>query len=161
MPSFDIVSQVDRQEVDNAVNQTVKEIITRFDFKGSKSKITLDKEGILLLSDNEFKMRALADLLKAKLVKRGVELKSLEFGKVEPGPDGLVKCFAKIIAGIEQEKAKELVKIIKELNLKVQASIQTDQVRVTGKKRDDLQTAIASLRAQNFPLPLQFINFRD
>ena len=106
-------------------------------------------------------MRAVLDILQSKLIKRGVDLKSFDFGVAEPGPDGLVKCLAKIIAGIDQEKAKELVKIIKGFNLKIQASIQSDQVRVTGKNRDDLQSAIASLRTQNFPLPLQFINFRD
>lgn len=161
MPSFDIVSQVNHQEIDNAVNQAVKEIATRYDFKGSKSRITLDKEGIALLSDDDFKMRALTDILRSKLVKRGVELKSVQFGKVETGPDGLTKCLAKIVAGIDQDNAKELVKIIKSLNLKVQPSIQTDQVRVTAKQRDDLQAVITALRSKDFPLALQFINYRD
>lgn len=161
MPSFDIVSQVNRQEMDNAVNQAAKEIASRFDFKGSKSRVALEKEGIVLLGDDEFRMKALTDVLQSKLIKRGVSLKAVEFGKVEPGPEGLVRCFAKIIAGIPQETAKELVKIVKESKLKVQASIQGDQVRVTGNKRDDLQAVIACLRGQNFPIPLQFANFRD
>ncbi len=161
MPSFDIVSQVNTQEVDNAVNQAVKEIATRYDFKGSKSKITQDKEGLHILSDDEFKMNAVVDILKGKLIKRGIDLKSIEFGKIEPGPDGLTKCLAKIIAGIDQEKAKELVKIIKGLNLKVQPAIQADQVRVTGKQRDDLQVAIQAIKTLNFSIPLQFSNFRE
>lgn len=161
MPSFDIVSEVNGQEIDNAINQAVKEITTRYDFKGSKSRISRDKDGVHLLSDDEFKMRAVVDILQSKLVKRGVSLKSIPFGKVEPGPDGLVKCLAKIVEGIEAEKAKELVKIIKGFSLKVQASIQETQVRVTAKQRDDLQTVIASLKSQEFPIPLQFINYRD
>lgn len=161
MPSFDIVSQINRQEVDNAVNQVTQEVATRFDFKGSKSKIVLEKEALSLLSDDEFRMKALIDILKSKLIKRGVDLKSIEFGKIEPGPDGLTKCEAKMISGIPQEKAKDLVKLIKEIGLKIQAAIQGDVVRVSGKKRDDLQTAIASLKAKNFPIPLQFTNYRD
>lgn len=161
MPSFDIVSEVNMQEVQNAVDQAVREITTRFDFKGSKSKITQDKEGLHLLSDDEFKMKSVIDVLKSKLVKRGVDLKSVEFGKIEPGPDGLTKSLAKIIAGIPQEKAKEIVKIVKDSQIKVQASIQGEQVRVTGKKKDDLQQVIQFLRASNFPLPLQFKNYRD
>lgn len=161
MPSFDIVSQVNQQEVENSVHQTAKEILTRYDFKGSRSSVTLDKDGIHLLSDDDFKMRAVIDILQSKLIKRGIDLKSIEFGKIESGPGGLSKCLAKIIAGIDQEKAKELVKMIKGMNLKVQAAIQEDQVRITAKQRDDLQSVIASLRTANFSLPLQFINFRE
>lgn len=161
MPSFDIVSEVNMQEVQNAVDQAMREITTRFDFKGSKSKITQDKDGLHLLSDDEFKMKSVVDVLKSKLIKRGVDLKSVEFGKIEPGPDGLTKCLAKIIAGIPQEKAKEIVKVVKDSQIKVQASIQGEQVRITGKKKDDLQQVIQLLRTANFPLPLQFKNFRD
>ncbi|MBI5299052.1 MAG: YajQ family cyclic di-GMP-binding protein [Deltaproteobacteria bacterium] len=161
MPSFDIVSEVNRQEIDNAVNQSMKEIVTRFDFKGTKSKIVLEKEAIQIVSDNDIKMKSVVDILQSKLVKRGVSLKSIDLGKMEPGADGLSKCTGKIIAGVDQDKGKELVKKIKEMNLKVQASIQETQVRVTGKNRDDLQTVIANLRATDFPIPLQFINFRE
>lgn len=161
MPSFDIVSEVNRQEIDNAVNQSMKEIVTRFDFKGTKSKIVLEKEAIQIVSDNDIKMKSVVDILQSKLVKRGVSLRSIDLGKVEPGADGLSKCTGKIIAGVDQDKGKELVKKIKEMNLKVQASIQEEQVRVTGKNRDDLQTVIANLRATDFPIPLQFINFRE
>jgi len=161
MPSFDIVSEVDMQEVQNALHQAMKEIVTRYDFKGSRSKITLDKEGLHLLSDDEFKMKSVIDVLKSKLIHRNVDLKSLDFGKVESGPDGLVKCLAKITAGIPQEKAKELIKLVKDSALKVQTSIQAEQVRVTGKKRDDLQAVISFLKGANFSLPLQFKNYRD
>lgn len=161
MPSFDVVSEVNMQEVQNALQQVLKEITTRYDFKGSRSKITQDKEGLHLLSDDEFKMNAVIDVLKSKLIKRGIDLKSIEFGKIEPGPEGLVKCLAKIIAGIPQEKGREIVKLVKESKLKVQASIQGEQVRVAGNKRDDLQSAIQLLRGSNFSLPLQFTNYRD
>lgn len=161
MPSFDVVSQVNMQEVKNAVDQALREIAARFDFKGSKSKIAQEPDGLHLLSDDEFKMKSLIDILKSKLVKRGVDLKAIEWGKIEPGPDGLAKCLAKIVSGIPQEEAKEIVKRIKETQLKVQAAIQGDQVRVTGKKRDDLQAVIAALRGAPFPLPLQFANYRD
>lgn len=161
MPSFDIVSEVNNQEIRNAVDQAAREIATRYDLKGSRCKISLEKEGLQLLADDEFKMKAVIDILQSKLIKRGLNLKSFEWGKVESGPDGLVKNFSKIISGISQDRAKELIKIIKDLGGKVQASIQQSQVRVTGKKRDDLQTVIGTLRSTDFPLPLQFINFRD
>lgn len=161
MPSFDIVSEVNRQEIDNAINQARKEIATRYDFKGSKSQVLPEKDSLQLLSDDEFKMKALIDILQSKLVKRGVNLKSIEFGKPEPGPNGLTKCTAKIIAGIPQEKGKELVKMIKELKIKVQASLQGEQVRVSGNKKDDLQIVISHLKGVPFPLPLQFTNYRD
>src|SRR3989338_2217969 len=119
MPSFDVVSQLNRQELDNAVSQALKEIATRYDFKGSRSQIKTEKEALQLLSDDEFKMKSLIDVLQSKLIKRGVSLKSVDFGKVEPGPEGLTKCRAKLVQGIDQEKAKELVKKIKETDLKV------------------------------------------
>lgn len=161
MPSFDIVSEINMQEIDNTLNQARKEIAQRYDFRGSKSEITLDKEGLHLLSDDDFKMNALIDILKSKAIKRGIDLKALEFGKIEPGHDGLVKCHVKLVAGIDKEKGKELVKKIKDLDLKVQPSIQGEQVRVTGKKRDDLQAVIGQLKAAPFVIPLQFTNFRD
>lgn len=161
MPSFDIVSEINPQEIDNAINQTRKEIQQRYDFRGSKSSIELEKEEMKLLSDDNFKMKALIDILQSKVIKRGIDLKALDFGKIEPAYNGLVKCTVKLVAGIEKEKGKELVKKIKDLNLKVQASIQGEQVRVTGKKRDDLQEAIGLLKSADFSIPLQFTNFRD
>ena len=161
MPSFDIVSEINMQEIDNALNQARKEIAQRYDFRGSKSEIKLDKEGLHLLSDDDFKMKAVIDIIQSKIIKRGIDLRGLDFGKIEQGPDGLVKCHVKLIAGIDKEKGKELVKKIKDLNTKVQPSIQGEQVRVTGKKRDDLQEVIAHLKANPFHIPLQFTNFRD
>lgn len=163
MPSFDIVSELNLQEVDNAVNQVRKEILTRYDFKGSKSELILDKEGLHLTSDDEFKMNALIDILKSKAIKRGISLKALEFGRVEPAAGSLVKCLVKLVQGIDTDRARELVKTVKALGLKVQASIEQTKVRVSGKQRDELQNVIQALRgAQNdFPIPLQFVNLRD
>ena len=161
MPSFDIVSEINMQELDNAINQARKEILTRYDFKGSRSEITQDKDGIHLLSDDDFKMKALVDILQSKAVKRGISLKALEVGKVEPAGGSLAKCLVKLVNGIETEKARDLVKIVKGLDLKIQAAIDGEKVRVSGKKRDDLQTVIRHLRAAEFPIPLQFSNFRE
>lgn len=163
MPSFDVVSEVNLQEVDNAVNQATKEIATRYDFRGSKSRLTLDKEKkeIALVADDEFKAKAVIDILQSKVMKRGIDIKSLDIGKIEPGAMGLVKCLITLKHGIAQDVAKEMVASIKKLGLKVQAQIQDDQLRVTGKSRDDLQTVMAHLRAGNFGLPLQFTNFRE
>ena len=161
MPSFDIVSEINRQELDNAVNQATKEILTRYDFRGSKSKITLEKEHIQILADDEFRMKAVQDLLQGKLIRRDISLKSVVFEKIEAGGGGVVKCQVKLVNGIEQEKAKELVKKIKETKIKVQAAIQGEQLRVTGKQRDDLQSAIAFFKSLDYSIPLQFTNFRD
>ncbi len=161
MPSFDIVSETNLQEVDNAINQARKEIVTRYDFKNSKSEIRFEKDVIQLISDDDYKMKALIDILQTKMVKRGVDLKSLQFGKVEPAAGSLIKCETKLIQGIETEKAKEITRWIKDSKFKVNAQIQDKQVRVTGKSRDELQTVMASLRNKDFDLPLQFTNFRD
>lgn len=161
MPSFDIVSELDMQELDNALNQTRKEIITRYDFKGSKSEITLDKEGIRLLADDDYKMKALTDIFQNKAVKRGLDLKSFEIGKLEPAGGQMLRCLIKLVKGIESEKARDLVKKVKALNLKVQAAIEGEKLRVSGKNRDDLQTVISHLKSQNFDIPLQFNNFRE
>lgn len=163
MPSFDIVSEVNQQELDNAINQARKELETRYDFRGSKSKIDFDKKELLikLLSDDDFKMKALIDILQSKVIKRGIDMKALDVGKVEEGADGLVKCTVKLKNGIDQDTAKKITKGIKETKMKVQAQIQDTQVRVSGKKRDDLQEAIAFVKSQDFGLPLQFENFRD
>ncbi len=161
MPSFDVVSQVDRQEVDNALNQTRKEVGQRYDFKGSKTDIRQEGDDIHIVSDDEHKVKAVVDVLQSKLVRRGVSLKALVYGAVEPAAGGLAKQTITVQQGIDTDKAKAIVKLIKDHKLKVQAQIQADQVRVTGKKRDDLQTVIQLLRQQDLDLPLQFTNFRD
>ncbi len=161
MPSFDAVSEVDHQEVDNAVNQATKEIQQRYDFKGTKTEIKLDKNNIHVVSDNETKMKAVIEILQTKAMRRGIDIKSLSVGKIEPAGGQLVKCDVKVLEGIETEKAKKITAAIKDSKLKVQAQIQDNQVRVTGKKRDDLQEAIALLKGQDFGIPLQFKNFRD
>ncbi|MEW5790551.1 YajQ family cyclic di-GMP-binding protein [Thermithiobacillus tepidarius DSM 3134] len=161
MPSFDVVSKVDLQEVDNAVNQTMKEIGTRYDFKGSKAKVERNEEELLLSAEDDYKLGQLLDLLSTRLVKRGIDLKALDLGKVENAAGNTVRQKIKVKVGVETETGKKIIKHLKDTKLKVQASIQGDQVRVTGKSRDDLQAAIAELRGQDFNLPLQFVNFRD
>lgn len=161
MPSFDVVSQVDLQEVDNAVNQAVKEVSQRFDFKGTNTTIRLDGLELRIDSTDDFKVKAAVDVLESKLARRNVPLKALVFGKIQPAASGRAKQTITIQQGIAAEKAKEIVKCIKDSKLKVQAQIQADQVRVSGKKRDDLQQVIQLLRGRDFGLPLQFINFRD
>ena len=158
--SFDVVSKTEMQEVSNAVQQAQKELAQRFDFKGSKSSIELAAEEIVLASDDEGKLRSVKDILESKLVKRSVSLKALEYGTLEQAMGGTVRQKAKIVQGIEIEKAKAIVKAIKEAKLKVQASIQSDQVRVTGRTKDDLQKAIALVKGKDFGIPLQFTNYR-
>jgi cyclic-di-GMP-binding protein len=160
--SFDVVSKVDLQEVSNAVQQASKEIGTRFDFRGSKSKIEWnDKElQLTLTSDDEHKLKSVVDILETRLVKRGVAIKSLDFQKVEPAGGSTVRQIVKIQQGIPSEKAKEIVKAIKDRKMKVQASIQADQVRVSGRAKDELQEVMALLRGGDFGVPLQFTNYR-
>ncbi|HEX9459646.1 MAG TPA: YajQ family cyclic di-GMP-binding protein [Thermoanaerobaculia bacterium] len=158
--SFDIVSKTEMQEVSNAVQQAQKELAQRFDFKGSKSSIELTAEEIVLVSDDEGKLRSVKDILESKLVKRGVSLKALEYAALEQAAGGTVRQKAKIVQGIEIEKAKAIVKAIKEAKLKVQASIQSEQVRVTGRAKDDLQKAMAVVKANDYGIPLQFTNYR-
>jgi uncharacterized protein YajQ (UPF0234 family) len=160
--SFDIVSRVDMQEVLNAVQQATKEISQRFDFKGSKSNIELnkDKGEMTLVSDDEQKLRSVIDILKSKLVKRGVSLKSLQYDKVEPASGGTVRQVITLQQGIAQEKAKEIVKLIKDTKLKVQAEIQKDQLRVRAKKIDDLQAVINILREKDLGIHMEFVNYR-
>ena len=161
MPSFDVVSIVDMQEVDNAVNQTKKEINTRYDFKGSKAEITVDDEQITLLAEDNMKLEAMNQMLKQKMVKRGIGVRSLDFQEPQPASGDAVRQTVKIKQGIETDDAKKMVKLIKDQKMKkIQAQIQQDQVRVTGAKRDDLQTVIAFLK-ENVDLELQFVNFRD
>ncbi len=161
MPSFDVVSKVDMQEVSNALQQTRKEVEQRYDFKGSKTTIEQEKNVIKIISDNDFKVKAVVDILQSKLVKRGVSLKSLEYGKIEPAAGGLARQTITIHQGLDADAAREVVKLIKDTKLKVQAQVQDDQVRVTGKQRDDLQKVIQTLRAADFRRPLQFVNMRD
>ena len=158
--SFDIVSKVEMQEVANAVNQAQKELAQRFDFKGSKSEIQLANDELTLVSDDESKLRSLKDIVEGRLVKRSVSLKALDYGKVEQAALGTVRQKAKIVQGIESEKAKAIVKAIKDAKLKVQAAIQSDQVRVTGRSKDDLQKAISLVKERDFGIPLQFTNYR-
>jgi len=158
--SFDIVSKTEMQEVSNAIQQAQKELAQRFDFKGSKSSIELTGEEIVLVSDDEGKLRSVKDILESKLVKRGVSLKALDYATLEQAAGGTVRQKAKIVQGIEIEKAKAIVKAIKEAKLKVQASIQSDQVRVTGRAKDDLQKAMAIVKGHDYGIPLQFTNYR-
>ncbi|HVC14801.1 MAG TPA: YajQ family cyclic di-GMP-binding protein [Acidimicrobiales bacterium] len=162
MPSFDIVSEVDMQEVRNAVDQANREASTRFDFKGTESRIELGTGDMTLHSSTEDRLGALRQVLEEKLVRRQVSLKALDPGKVEEASKGAARQRIAIRAGISQDNAKKLHKFVKDLNLKgVASQTQGDQVRVSGKKRDDLQAVIASCKAEDFGIPLQFENFRD
>lgn len=162
MPSFDVVSQVDLQEVRNAVDQAHREVSTRYDFKNTGSEIELGDGKITMRSATEDRLAALRQVLEERLVKRKVSLKALDYGKVEEASGGTARQEVTLVAGISSEKAKELNKFIKGLGTKgVQSQTQGDQLRVTSKKRDDLQAVIAALKAENFGIPLQFENFRD
>ncbi len=161
MPSFDIVSKVDMQEVDNAVNQAVKEISQRYDFKGSKSEITQEKDAVKVLADDDFKLKAVIDVLQSKFIKRGISIKSLQYGKVEPASGGMVRQMITVQQGISKEKGREIVALIKASKLKVQGQIQEDQVRVTGKNRDDLQNVIQLLKGKDLDIEMQYVNFRE
>jgi hypothetical protein len=158
--SFDIVSEVDLPEAQNAVAQAQKEIGQRFDLKGTAAGLSLAAAELTLTANDEFGLKAVNDILQGKLVKRGVPLKALEYGKIEPAAKGTVRQLVTIRRGIATEKAKEIVKAIKESKLKVQAAIQGDQVRVSGKKKDDLQAVISLVREADFGIPLQFTNYR-
>ncbi len=158
--SFDIVSKIDLQEVNNAINIAKKEIQNRYDFKGSKSDISLDNEELVLVSDDEFKLEQLKDVLIGKLVKRDVPVKNLDYGKIEAASGGTVRQRAKLVQGIDKENAKKINTIIKDANLKVKSQIQDDQVRVTGKSRDDLQKVIAAINESDLPIDVQFVNYR-
>ncbi len=160
--SFDIVSDVDMQEVDNALNQARKEIIQRYDFKGSKSSIELNEKEheLVLVSDDDFKMKAVLDILQSKFVKRGVSLKALTYSAVEPAAGGTVRQTITLQNGIDKENAKLIVKMIKDSKLKVQAQIMEDQVRVSGKSKDDLQAVMAMVRTADLKFAVQFENYR-
>lgn len=162
MPTFDVVSEVDMQEVRNAVDQASREASTRYDFKGTDSSIEVGTGELVLRSATEDRLRALHQVLEEKLVRRQVSLKALENGKVEEATKGTVRQHIKIRAGISADHAKKLNKAIKDMNLKgVSSQVQGDQLRVSGKKRDDLQAVIRALKEQDFGIPLQFTNFRD
>jgi len=159
--SFDVVSKLDLQEVENAVNQANKEIQTRFDFKGSVSRIDWDKKEVLTLySDDEQKLKSVIDILQSKLIKRGISLQAMDYQKIEPAEKATVRQPVKLKQGIESEKAKAIVKAIKDAKIKVQASIQGDQLRIASKSKDDLQFTMNFIRGQDFGLPLQFTNYR-
>ena len=158
--SFDVVSKVNLQELDNAIQMSLKEIGQRFDFKGSKTEIKHETDKLIIISDDEFKLKSTIDILQGKMVKRGISLKALEYGKVEQALAGTVRQEAKIKQGIIQEQAKDINKRIKDSGLKVQTQIQGDQIRVSAKKIDDLQAVIAVLRKTELPFELQFVNYR-
>jgi len=162
MPTFDVVSEVDMQEVRNAVDQASREASTRFDFKGTGSTVELTEKTIELHSDSDQRLKALTQVLEERLVKRKVSLKALSYGKIEEASKGTVRQTVTLNMGINQDKAREIGKFIKELGLKgVSHQVQGDQLRVSGKKRDDLQDTIAALREHDFGIPLQYDNFRD
>jgi uncharacterized protein YajQ (UPF0234 family) len=160
--SFDVVSEVDLQEIDNAVNQTIKEMRTRFDFKGSKSSVEFLKsdQKIEIIADNDLKLRNIHEILKNKIVSRGLSVKALTFCDAEEAFSGTLRQKVELINGLDQEKARKVVKLIKDERFKAQASIQGDIVRVTSKSRDELQAIMQLLRSQDLDIPLQFTNFR-
>jgi len=160
--SFDIVSEVDLQETDNAINQARKEIAQRYDFKGSKSTIDLDlkEKKITVVSDDDFKMKAVIDILQNKLIKRGVPLKALDYGVVEPASGGTVRQVIGLRVGIDKDNARLIVKMIKDAKIKVQAQIMDDQVRVSGKVKDDLQSVMKTIRDADLKFAVQFTNYR-
>ncbi|MCZ8512298.1 YajQ family cyclic di-GMP-binding protein [Paenibacillus filicis] len=158
--SFDIVSKLDTQELVNAIHQAEKEIATRFDFKNSKSSIALEKEELVVVSDDEFKLQNVLDILQSKMAKRGISLKNLEYGKVEAAAMSTVRQRIKVKQGVDQDNAKKINILIRDSKLKVKSQIQGDQIRVTGKSKDDLQQVMQLLRKADLPLDLQFINFR-
>lgn len=159
--SFDVVSEVDLQEVDNAVNQAMKEVGQRFDFRGSKSTITLEGVQIKVVSDDDHKLNNVVEILQGRIIKRGISLKNLDYGKVESGFSGTSRQIITVKKGLDKEKAKDVIAFLKNSKCKVQAQVQDDQVRVTGKNKDDLQNAIAEMRQHDFNIALQFINFRS
>lgn len=159
--SFDIVSKTDYAEITNALNQTTKEISQRFDFKGSKATVELQQKDLMLSAEDETRLRNMNDILQSKLVKRGISLKALDYQKIEPAAGGTVRQEVKIQQGIPTDKAKEVVKFIKDGKYKVQASIQGETVRVSGKDRDTLQEVIAALKGKDFGIDMQFDNYRS
>jgi uncharacterized protein YajQ (UPF0234 family) len=158
--SFDVVSRIDQQELDNALNQARREIETRFDFKNSKTSIESDEKKITVVSDDEMKMRNVIDIIQGKATKRGIDIKAFDIGEIEPAFSGTVRRIITLRNGIPKDKSKALMEKIKALKLKVNAQYQDEQIRVTSKSRDELQTVITELKAMDFELPLQFTNYR-
>lgn len=158
--SFDIVSKVDLEEVKNGINIALKEIQNRFDFKGSKSDISLDNEELVLISDDDFKLEQVKDVLISKLIKRDVPTKNIDYGKIEGASGGTVRQRAKLVQGIDKDNAKKINNIIKDLGIKVKSQIQDDQLRISAKSRDDLQKVIAAVKGADLPIDVQFVNYR-
>jgi uncharacterized protein YajQ (UPF0234 family) len=159
--SFDVVSKIDQQELDNALNQARKEIAGRFDFKNSKTEIDYDgKKVITVISDDELKMKNVMDIIQSKAVKRGIDIKAFELGTLEPAAQNTVRQTITLRSGIPKDKSKALMEAIKGLKLKVSAQYQDEQIRISGKSRDDLQKVIAHLKSLDYELPLQFVNYR-
>lgn len=160
MPSFDIVSTIDTHEIANAIDQANREVSTRFDFKDTKARVELSKNTITLIAPSDFQLKQLDEILRNKFAKRNIDVRSLKYGSINTNLSE-AKQSIEVQQGIDMENAKKIVKLIKDLQFKVQAAIQGEQIRVTGKKRDDLQDVMAALREAKVALPLQFINFRD
>lgn len=160
--SFDIVSEVDLQEIDNAVNQAKKELSQRYDFRNSKSSIDYNRteKKITLLADDDFKLRSLRDMLDTRIVKRGISLKALKYNESQKAFEGTLRQAVDVVCGIEREKAKDIVKIIKDFNPKTQTQIEGEKIKVSSPKKDDLQAVITHLKGVDFPVPLQFCNYR-
>ncbi|MFZ5646298.1 MAG: YajQ family cyclic di-GMP-binding protein [Bacillota bacterium] len=158
--SFDIVSRVDLQEIDNALNQVMKEIRSRFDFKGSKSNVEYSEGRIIIHADDDFKLKSVIDIMESKMVKRGINLKALRYGKVEKAAGDTVRQKVDVVQGVDKDLARDIIKLVKDTKLKVQASFQNDQVRVSGKNRDDLQQVIRVIKERDWEIPLQFVNMR-
>lgn len=161
MPSFDVVSKTDMQEVDNAVNSVKREIDQRYDFKGSNSSIERKDSDITIVADDDYKLGAIIDMVKVHFTRRNIDPRALDMGKVEKASGNALRQVVKVKQGIDSDSAKKIVKMIKDEKFKVQASIRSDEVRIEGKKRDDLQEVISFLKNSKVDLPLQFINFRD
>jgi cyclic-di-GMP-binding protein len=158
--SFDIVSKVDMMEVRNAIHQAQKELDNRYDFKGSKAEIKMEKEDVTLVADDEFKMSQLQDIVFSKLIKRGVDARQIEWSKNEPGSGLSIHCKLNLKQGISQDKAKPLIKQIRDKGLKVQAQIQGEEIRVSAKNKDDLQKTIAFVKGLDLDFPVEFVNYR-
>ncbi len=163
MPSFDIVNEIDLQKLDNAINVAIKEISSRYDFHGSKTELTLDKKTMVItfVTENDMRINAIQDILISRMMKQGLDAKGLDFGKEHYASGNMIRKVVSVKKGIDKESAKKIVKFIKDTGLKVQASIMDDQLRITGKKIDDLQDVIAKVKTMNMDLPLQYTNFRN